>query len=107
MNEHTLYRKVKGRYVPVAMERANYLPYGVWLIQEDSGCRSMRSVGWRLSGLPSLVDLQAMVKTMMLEDAIIEGIREAGACSPGMSITDIAKSIENAIYKELDDGNST
>jgi hypothetical protein len=89
-----------GRYEFSGYNRPDLHP-GLWLIQDTEHSRSYKNAFYRMADIPDLVEVEDMLKCMVLEDLVAKSIVEWADSSRGMSPSDVAKNITARIYKKL------
>lgn len=95
------YIKRNNRYIPVGFGNCPNIYEGLWLVQCDNGVTSHKNIYSRLGDLPNPSDLNILAKTTMLEETIIDALREAWEYPDGnnklCSLADAASIVANKL----------
>ena len=101
----TYYVKQGKRYIPVGYCNAPDIFDGIWLIQHSDQNRSGKNLMCRMDELPDYVEVKKLAKSVMLEEAIVEVLRDMNTEGKlsiyNISIQDMAEKISKEVYKKI------
>lgn len=101
--EKVYVKQKNGRYKHIGYDHIPPLQPGLWLItgDEEGHSRSYSNAFYRMKDVPDMIEVEDMLKCMVLEDIITKAIVKWSDDCVSMSPADMAQYITTEVYKKI------